>query len=133
MNSDLIQNLLNDIRLLEGEQYSLVQRVRELVKKSVPGASENVKYGGILFSVDEHFCGVFAYKKHVSVEFSCGALINDTPGHLEGNGKGRRHVKLYSLEDIEAKEVARYIPLALEAAKEPLKNPARSAFLSEKP
>ena len=34
-----------------------------------------------------------------------------------GGGKGRRHVKLYSVNDIESKHLAHYIPLALEAAR----------------
>ena len=87
-----------------------------MVKESVPTASEKVKYGGILYFEGKHFCGVFAYKKHVSVEFSYGAKIADNLGYLEGSGKGRRHIKLYSVDDIASKNLAYYVPLALEAA-----------------
>ena len=54
---------------------------------------------------------------YVSVEFSHGARIHDTLGALEGAGKGRRHLKLRSVEDIAAKGLAAYLPLALEAAR----------------
>lgn len=114
MATNTIQTLLDDIRPLDGEQYALVQLVRELVMKLIPSASESVKYGGILFSVDAHFCGVFAYKKHVSLELSYGAGIDDVYGHLEGNGKSRRHLKLFSVDDIASKELAYYIPAALQ-------------------
>nr|WP_316641850.1 hypothetical protein [uncultured Roseateles sp.] len=57
----------------------------------------------------------------MSVEFGHWAAIDDTFGHLEGGGKFRRHVKLRAMADIEAKQLARYLPLALEAAK---KNPS---------
>ena len=116
MATKSVQALLDDIRLLSGEQYSLVDSVRALVKKTVPSISEEVKYGGILFSSGVQFCGVFAYKQHVSVEFVSGAKISDAFGHLEGAGKGRRHIKLHSAKDIEAKNLAHYLPLALEAA-----------------
>ena len=84
--------------------------------KTIPHVSEEVKYGGIIFSSGVQFSGVFAYKQHVSVEFSYGATIDDTLGHLEGGGKYRRHMKLYSAEDIKAKHLAQYLVLALKAA-----------------
>jgi len=117
MANNSVQALLDDIRLLGLEQFSLVERVRELVKEVISPISEEVKYGGILFSSEVSFCGVFAYKKHVSVEFGHGAKIVDTLGHLEGKGKGRRHLKLSSVNDIETKHLADYLPLALAAAK----------------
>ncbi|RUO26524.1 hypothetical protein CWE09_07400 [Aliidiomarina minuta] len=113
-----VSTLLEDIRLLGGEQYVIVERVRALVHELISPVSEEVKYGGILFTSDVEFGGVFAYKKHVSVEFSDGAKINDTLGHLEGVGKGRRHIKLHSEKDIETKQLAHYLPLALEASRD---------------
>jgi len=116
MTTKTVQTLLDDIRLLGDEQYSLVESVRALVRKTIPHVSEEVKYGGIIFSSGVQFSGVFAYKQHVSVEFSYGATIDDTLGHLEGGGKYRRHMKLYSAEDIKAKHLAQYLVLALKAA-----------------
>ncbi|MBY6205670.1 DUF1801 domain-containing protein [Halomonas denitrificans] len=95
----------------------MVQAVRSLAKRRVPEVSESVKYGGILFSADVMFAGVFAYRKHVSVEFSHGASIDDPFGHLEGGGKGRRHLKLHDPDDLGRKRLADYLPLALDAAR----------------
>jgi hypothetical protein len=124
--------LLDDIRLLGALQSDIVAAVRQLMQQRVPGLTEQVKYGGILFSgyagadhaaVDhtgsQHtvaFGGVFAYQQHVSVEFSHGAQISDPYGLLQGNGKGRRHLKLFTLADVENSQLAQYIPLALAAA-----------------
>ncbi|WP_303747923.1 DUF1801 domain-containing protein [Stenotrophomonas pigmentata] len=116
MASKSIEALLEDISLLGEGQLALVDAVRQLVKSTIPAVTEEVKYGGILFSSDVQFCGVFAYKQHISVEFGSGAKIADTLGQLEGNGKGRRHIKLRSAGDISAKALAHYLPLALEAA-----------------
>ena len=117
MATKSVQELLDDLRLLGGEQPSWVESVRTLVKETIPSVTEEVKYGGILFSSGVQFCGVFAYRQHVSVEFGSGAKISDALGHLEGGGKGRRHIKLRSANDIQTKELAHYLPLALEAAR----------------
>ena len=117
-----IQALLEDYQLLGGEQFALVEAVRKLVKKALPSITEDVKYGGIIFTSGVSFGGVFAYKDHVSVEFSKGALIADTLGHLEGSGKGRRHIKLFTAKDIKAKNLAHYLPLALDAARKSTPN-----------
>ena len=117
MATKSVKELLDDVRLLGDEQFSLVESVRKLVRETIPSVTEEVKYGGILFSSGVQFCGVFAYRQHVSVEFGRGAKISDPFGHLEGGGKGRRHIKLRSAHDIQAKELAHYLPLALEAAR----------------
>ena len=112
-----VQTLLEDFRLLGEQQFQIVEEVRSLVKKTVKPLTEEVKYGGILFSSGVHFGGVFAYKDHVSVEFGHGAKIQDSEGFLEGAGKGRRHVKLRTVADVKAKKLAAYLSLALAAAK----------------
>jgi len=116
MATKSVQALLEDIRLVNERNHGVVEAVRSLVSKSFKATSEEVKYGGILFTSGVQFAGVFAYKEHVSVEFGSGAKINDPYGYLEGSGKGRRHLKLLSVEDIKTKKLAEYLPLALQAA-----------------
>lgn len=116
MPTKSVPTLLEDIRRVSEERHAVMEAVRALVNKSFKLVAEEVKYGGILFASGVPFCGVFAYKEHVSVEFSHGVRIDDTLGHLEGSGKGRRHLKLMSLDDIKNKKLAQYLPLALAAA-----------------
>ncbi|RQO53461.1 DUF1801 domain-containing protein [Paucibacter sp. KBW04] len=120
MPNKSVDALLQDIRLLSEERYQIVQAVRELLlsHKDFKPCSEELKYGGILFSAGVQFCGVFAYKEHVSVEFGHGADIDDAWGLLEGAGKLRRHLKLRSLDDIQDKRLKGYLDLALAAAKQ---------------
>jgi hypothetical protein len=117
MATQSVQTLMEDIRLVSEDHHEIVAAVRALVKKTFKPVAEEVKYGGILFSSGVQFCGIFTYKAHVTVEFGQGAHINDLLGHLEGSGKGRRHLKLESIADIKNKKLAEYLPLALEAAK----------------
>jgi len=110
------QALIEDIRFVSEQNYEIVEAVRALVKNTFGSMSEEVKYGGILFTSGIQFGGVFAYKAHVTVEFGNGAKIKDPFGFLEGAGKGRRHVKLKSVSQIHDKKLAQYLPLALQAA-----------------
>lgn len=111
-----VDSLLEDVRLLGENLHDTVQVVRATVRRAIDPLSEDVKYGGIVFSSRVSFGGVFAYKDHVSVEFSRGATITDPFGHLEGAGKLRRHLKLVSPADVEHKRLAEYLPLVLAAA-----------------
>jgi hypothetical protein len=118
MTKKSVQNLLEDIRFVSEQNYEIVEAVRALVKNTIESASEEVKYGGILFTSGVQFGGVFVYKAHVTVEFVNGAKINDPFGFLEGTGKGRRHVKLLSVSQIQDKKLTHYLSLALQATQQ---------------
>lgn len=118
MTKKSVQEMLEDIRLVSEQNYEIVEAVRALVKKTIETTSEEVKYGGILFTSGVQFGGVFAYKGHVTVEFGKGAKINDPFGFLEGSGKGRRHVKLMTASQVKDKKLAQYLSLALQASKQ---------------
>ena len=118
MTKKSVHALLEDIRLVSEQNYEIVEAVRALVKRTFEATSEEVKYGGILFTSGVQFGGVFSYKAHVTVEFGNGSKITDTFGFLEGAGKGRRHVKLMSVAQIKDKKLAQYLSLALHASKQ---------------
>jgi len=61
--------------------------------------------------------GVYAYDAHVSVEFAKGASFADPAGLLEGKGKQRRHLKLYTAEDIQTKTVQHFLDQAINTYK----------------
>lgn len=114
--ADRVAQLLEDLRAHDADRYALVQTLREAVLTLDASVTEEVKYGGILFSAAKPFCGIFSYTKHVSLEFSEGAALPDPHGVLEGAGKGRRHIKLATVQDMAAKHVAEYLKHAFQAA-----------------
>jgi hypothetical protein len=116
MPAERIAKLLEDIRLLSDDRFELVQSLRKRVLSLGSPVTEEVKYGGILFSAGKPFCGIFSYANHVSLEFSAGASLLDTHKVLEGDGKLRRHIKLVTAQDIERKHVGDYLTLAYKAA-----------------
>ncbi|MBN2026869.1 MAG: DUF1801 domain-containing protein [Actinobacteria bacterium] len=105
-----IENFISDSLLLDEEKGEIITSLRELVLGAFPQSEEKIKYGGLVFIVDNRlFCGVFPRKDHVSMEFDNGALMSDPHGLLEGGGKHRRHLKLSRLEDIEDKKAGYYL------------------------
>ncbi|MDH3664922.1 MAG: DUF1801 domain-containing protein [Alphaproteobacteria bacterium] len=95
----------------------ITRQIDAIIEEVCPGAGRRPMYGGIVFEREagNHktmVCGHFVYKGHVSLEFSNGYLLEDPHGVLEGKGKYRRHIKLYSLSDIEAKSVRSIIEQA---------------------
>ncbi|GBU15208.1 hypothetical protein AwPolaro_05860 [Polaromonas sp.] len=112
MPSQRINQLLEDIQFLNPAHFELLQGVRKLVLELDRTMTEEVKYGGILFSANKAFCGIFAYSQHVSLEFSAGASLPDPHQILEGAGKLRRHIKLRSLPDAATKRVFEYLMAA---------------------
>lgn len=82
--------------------------VKEIVDQIAPDVRYVTKYGGEVFCVDPDddkafVGGIFANKAHVSLEFSQGASFDDPAGQLEGTGKHRRHLKLRTVGDVDAK------------------------------
>nr|WP_314898997.1 DUF1801 domain-containing protein [uncultured Deefgea sp.] len=109
MSDPKVAQLLHDLALVDGEILAVVDAARVLIYSLLPNATERVMYGGLMFATRSDFCGIFAYKKHVSVEFGRGCDLADVAGVLEGGGKFRRHIKLQSTRDIEAKSLAQYV------------------------
>lgn len=116
MSTDKVAILLQDVKEHREDLFPIVARLRDMVLAAGPSIAEEVKYGGLLFSSGQSFCGVFPYKAHVTLEFSQGAALTDPHGFLSGDGKYRRHIKLESMQDIEARRVADYVAQAYAAA-----------------
>lgn len=110
-----ILDFLDDLFTGDAERYDLVVRLRKLVLSVDPRITEEVKYGGILFSAGPPICGLFSYEKHVALEFSRGAELADPHHVLEGEGKLRRHIKLLTKQELFKKNVREYVTLALAA------------------
>ncbi|WP_282162080.1 DUF1801 domain-containing protein [Ulvibacterium marinum] len=79
-----------------------IQRVREIILNTHPDIEETIKWSSPTFMYKGNMASYFMNaKKHVSLMFHKGALINDTTGLLQGDGKEARTAKFGSMEDIE--------------------------------
>lgn len=98
---------------LDSEKQEIALALRQEIHKLAKGVEERMMYGGVLFYLNEAFCGIFSYKSHVSLEFGEGYKLKDPEGHLEGSGKFRRHLKFKEFSDVKTKQPAAYIKQAL--------------------
>ncbi len=107
-----VQEFLNELKKSDSKKYQILQKLRSIVLIQYPQANEKIMYGGIMFSLEKDFCGLFVNKNHISFEFGNGYQFNDPQKLLEGNGKYRRHLKIKSPSDIESKKVAVFVKQA---------------------
>ncbi len=92
--------------------------IKEIVEQIAPDVRFVPKYGGEVLAPDpdsdkKFVGGIFSYKDHVSLEFSQGASFDDPDGRLEGKGKGRRHLKFATVEDVMGKDAEGFLKQAL--------------------
>lgn len=111
--NDKVQSFLEDVLMIDSEKFEIMQKLRKIVFSIYPKTNERMMYGGIMFSIEDDFGGIFVRKKHVSFEFSSGAQMDDPNSVLEGTGKFRRHLKIRSLADIEEKKVEFFVKQSL--------------------
>ncbi|MCD4817608.1 MAG: DUF1801 domain-containing protein [Candidatus Cloacimonetes bacterium] len=110
--NEKVQEFLDEIMMIDDEKFKILQILREIVFANYPKTEERIMYGGIMFSFEEDFGGLFIRKNHISFEFINGFTMNDPKKLLEGTGKYRRHLKIKNLADIENKEVDFFVKQA---------------------
>jgi hypothetical protein len=93
---------------LDPNRKAIVEALRRLMKKKLPGVVEQVKWGNIVYTYkDKNLTWFIIYDDHVNLGFFMGAKLKSK--RMEGTGKGLRHIKLYKPADIDGKEFARLI------------------------
>ena len=108
-----VQKFLGDIESIDAKKFRILEELRDIVFTQYPEVNERMMYGGIMFSLENDFGGLFVRKNHISFEFGFGAFMNDPKKLLEGTGKFRRHLKIASLADIEDKKVDFFVKQAV--------------------
>ena len=109
-----VDAFLADIQSISTDQFEIITSVRELFLVANSNLTEGIKYGGLVFSLSNTLVGgIFPYKGHISIEFSAGAHFTDPRSKLEGKGKMRRHLKIYSNPDIVNKDCLYFIKQAV--------------------
>ncbi|MCB9232213.1 MAG: DUF1801 domain-containing protein [Bacteroidia bacterium] len=84
-----------------------IQRIREIILTTDEDVDEEVKWSSPTFIYRGNIASFnLNARKYVSLMFHKGALIRDTSGLLEGDGKEARSAKFLNMEDIEKKKDA---------------------------
>ncbi|MCF6226400.1 MAG: DUF1801 domain-containing protein [Xanthomonadales bacterium] len=107
---DRVNNFLADLQLMSPDKLEIIEIVRKMFLSANDQITEEIKYGGLVFSLSSVLIGgVFPYKEHVSIEFSEGVDFPDPAAVLEGKGKRRRHLKIFSKADVNAKDAGVFV------------------------
>ena len=100
---------------LDPKKRAVAERLRSLVKETLPGIVETVKWGNMTYVLNgENLTWIIAYRDHLDLGFFMGARLKSQ--RLEGTGKGLRHVKVRTLADIDRGEFARLLKDAAKLA-----------------
>ena len=97
----------------------VLEALRALVEATVPGAESSLKWGMPCFTLaGSMMCMLGGHKSHVNlVLVGPPTGFDDPEGRLEGNGKGGRHLKLTSLDELPRAAVRNWLRAAAKYAK----------------
>jgi len=100
------------------EIRDLVERLRAIVRESVPEASETANPGWHSISYRHpqsgYFCGIFPQDGDVLLAFEFGILLSDPDGVLEGKGTQVRFARIKRKRDIRVRAFKKLIKAALD-------------------
>lgn len=103
------------IGLLSTSQRDIAAQLRALIRTYYPRLDEDIKWYVPVYSLGTTpIVSIEAFKAHVPLKFFKGAQLEDREGLLEGTGKGVRHIKFRSPEDVDEGKIRALIDEALE-------------------
>lgn len=96
------------IQKLDHGKRDLAEKLRSLIKSSLPDAVATVKWGNITYTLNnQNLVWLLFYKDHLDFGFFSGAKLRSEL--LEGTGKSLRHIKIKTNEDINEPEFMRLL------------------------
>ncbi len=109
-----------DVRYIaeqSADKAALLEKLRALVNKGVPGADVSIKWGVPFYQVNgKNVCALASFKDHVGINFFAPPSAFVDPGKkLEGSGKGNRMLKVRSAGDIDSASILRWLKAVVAA------------------
>ena len=92
------------IESLPSPQMEICERVREIIFKTFPGIEETFENGAPWYECRYY---IAARRDHVNIGFSVKGLTEEELCLFEGGGRFMRHIKIYSLNDIDEREITK--------------------------
>ena len=91
---------------LPSPQKEICKKVRKIIIDTFPEIEESFK-NGVPWYEDKFY--IVGLKDHVNIGFSLEGLSNEEIKLFEGNGKSMRHIKLFSLKDINKDKIVKLL------------------------
>jgi hypothetical protein len=99
------------IKKQKSPQREITQKLRDIIMKTLPEIKEEFKMGVPWYEGKFY---VVALRDHVNLGFSVKGLSKQEKTLFEGKGKMMRHIKFYSLEDVNEIKVIKLLKLVAE-------------------
>ncbi|MFA5333084.1 MAG: DUF1801 domain-containing protein [Candidatus Nanoarchaeia archaeon] len=94
-------------------QKKILKELRELIKKSLPTISEEMKGGVPCYGVSPKtpygICYIVGLKDHVNIGFLTINLNSEELKLLKGNGKTMRPIEINSLKELNKEEITKLL------------------------
>lgn len=85
-----------------GDVSVIAEALRDLIGEHWPQLTLKLAWGFPCWSGNERICSIIAHADRCNLQLWSGArLAGDYLGRIEGTGKALRHVKVYSIEQID--------------------------------
>jgi hypothetical protein len=88
---------------LDPAQFEIAESLRARIERAGPGLTCKLAWGFPCWSGTERIFSIAAYKDRCNLQIFYGAeLAPSFPDRIEGTGKALRHVKIHSVDQIDA-------------------------------
>jgi hypothetical protein len=102
-------------------QKEICQRLRKIILKTYPDINEEMRVGVPCYGHSkDDICGKYyiaALKDHVNLGFTLKGLSKNEINLFEGTGKTMKHIKVYSLNDLDEKKIVKLLIMVGEKQK----------------
>ena len=90
-------------------QKEILEKVRKIFLKAIPGCDEAMNWGAITFAGKKFYLAALNQRVHIG--FTIHGLTNEEMSQFEGSGKTMRHIKIRILQDIDENKLTKLIKL----------------------
>jgi len=87
-------------------QKEIIQELRKIILETFPNIKEEMKLG-VPWYEGKYY--LVALKDHVNLGFSIKGLSEKEKEFFEGGGKTMKHIKIYSLQEIDKKKIVKLL------------------------
>ena len=106
------------IKKQKSPQKEICERLRKIILKTIPEINEEMRVGVPCYGyTNKDICGKYyiaALKDHVNLGFSLKGLTEEEIKFFEGTGKTMKHIKVYSLKNIDEEKIVKLLKLVNE-------------------
>ena len=93
---------------LPSPQKEICKKARKIILNTFPNIEESFKNGVPWYEGKYYIVGL---KDHVNIGFSVQGLDEEEMKNFEGKGKYLRHIKIYSIDDVDEEKIVKLLKI----------------------